>query len=253
MKIGIAGLGKVGKALQKLIPEALVYDPPQGLTDEDALDVDLLFICVPTPPRKKIFVGECDSSIVEDVLEKSKAKINIVRSTVWVGFTQWAMFKFPGKDIIFMPEYGPSDFPNHPFQDISKINWAVLGGERSLTNKVAKFWEEKLYNVKIFHTDSKTAELVKLVENAYFYNKLMFLNHIYDLCGQLNIEYDDVRTMLTEDPRIEADHSFIYPDRRQVGGPCLPKDMSNLIALSKKNQVTPTLLELLVELNELRT
>ena len=249
MKIGIAGYGKVGKALHKLIYNALIYDPPQGMVDEAALDVDLLFICVPTPVKKD---GSCDTSAVEDVLAKSKAEINIVRSTVWVGFTDWAKYKYK-KDIVFMPEYGPSEFANHPFQDIAKINWAILGGERLLTNKVAKYWEEILYNVKIFHTNSSTAELVKLTENAYFYMKLMFLNHIYDLCGELNIEYDDLRTMLTEDPRIEADHSFIYPDRRQIGGPCLPKDMANLIALSKKNQVTPTLLELLVSLNELRT
>lgn len=249
MKIGIAGYGKVGKALHKLIFDAHIYDPPQGMVDKSALDVDLLFICVPTPGKAD---GSCDTSIVENVLSDSKAKINIIRSTVWVGFTDWAAYKY-NKNVIFMPEYGPSDFPNHPFQDISKIKWAVLGGDRVLTNKVAKYWEELLYNVKIYHTDSNTAELVKLTENAYFYMKLMFLNHIYDLCAAIGVEYDDLRTMLTEDPRIEADHSFIYPDRRQIGGPCLPKDMANLINLSKKNMVTPTLLELLVELNELRT
>src|SRR3990167_3570459 len=67
--------------------------------------------------------------------------INIVRSTVWVGFTDWAKYKYK-KDIVFMPEYGPSEFASHPFQDIAKINWAILGVERLLTNKVAKYWEE---------------------------------------------------------------------------------------------------------------
>ena len=212
--------------------------------------LDFLFICVPTPANKD---GKCDTSIVEKMVVKCDANIYVIRSTVWVGFTSWIKWTTL-KKVVFMPEYGPSDFENHPFNNIAEIDWAVLGGDRADTDKVAKLWQDLLYNVKIFHTDSKTAELVKLAENAYFFNKLVFLGQIYDICKAYKINYDDVRTMLTEDPRIEADHSFIYPDRRKIGGRCLPKDMSNLIQGVKNNEgVSTELLELVTKLNEKQT
>lgn len=245
--VGIAGYGKVGKALGKLFV-AKVWDPPQGMKDEVALEGDLLFICVPSPSKTD---GSCDTSIVEEVIAKSKAKINVIRSTVSVGFTEDMANKYL-KRIVFMPEVGPSEFPNHPYNDLSNVSFAILGGIKEDTGEVAAFWQGILYNVKIFQTDSKTAELLKLTENAYFYSKLTFLNSIYDICQKQGINYDELRLMLTEDFRIESDHSFIFPGKRRIGGKCLPKDLANLTTLAKKSGSDSQLFELMEKLNNER-
>lgn len=274
MIVGIAGYGKVGKGVASIVKEAAIYDPSYvevrddetdelsyqsigvswstgatytKLDNKEALNVDYLFICVPTPAKED---GSCDTSIVEEIIRDSRAKINIVRSTVWVGFTEWARKRYK-KRVVFMPEYGPSDFPNHPFNDVSKIPWAIIGGLPNDTKEVSTLWQRYLYNIKIFQTDANTAEFIKLVENAYFYSKLTFFNQIYDIARENDINYDEVRLLLTEDFRIEADHSFIYPGNRKIGGSCLPKDLDNLISCAKKVDVG--LLKLMKGLNEKRS
>lgn len=246
MIVGIAGYGKVGQGVGSIIRPSYIYDPPK-VYNREKLDGDFLFICVPTPAKAD---GSCDTSIVEEILKKSEATINIVRSTVWIGFTDWVV-KTYRKRVVFMPEYGPSEFPNHPFNDVRKIPWAILGGHPRDTKEVGDLWQQYLYNIKVFQTDSTTAELVKLAENAYFYSKLTFFNQIYDIAREHNLDYDEVRLLLTEDPRIEADHSFIHPNKRKIGGPCLPKDLGNLITSVKV--IDMDFLKLMRELNEKRT
>src|SRR3990167_4147650 len=256
MTVGICGYGKVGQAVTSLFSKngtiPRVYDPPLERNDLNTFKSDYLFICVPTPPNPN---GSCDTSIVEATLAKSEAKINIIRSTVWVGFTDFMKDRFMKemKRIVFMPEYGPSEFPNHPFNDVSKIPWAVVGGTPSDTAEVADLWEKLLYNVKVFQTQARIAELLKLVENAYFYSKLTFFNQVYDICKVYSIDYDDLRMMLTEDPRIDSDHTFIHENNRKIGGRCLTKDMDNLIhGVKQYNNISVEFLELLRSLNEKR-
>ncbi len=244
-KVAIAGYGAVGKEIHKLFPEAKIYDPNLEYKDKQVLDAIFLFICVPTPAKED---DSCDTSIVEEIIKISQAKINIIRSTVSVGFTE-KMINTYKKPIVFMPEYGPSDFKNHPFNDLSKVHWAILGGDVDLSKQVAELWLSALYKCRIYYTNTTTAELVKLAENAYFFNKVIFFNQFFEIAQKLHINYDEFRMLLTEDPRIEEDHSFIYPSRRQIGGKCLPKDMNNLINLMDKLDLDDSFFKKLRQIN----
>ena len=248
VKVSICGRGAVGKALHELFPKAKIYDPPKGYKDKSVVNkADFNFICVSTPSKKD---GSCDTSIVEEILGWAEADITIIRSTVNPGFTRWMIAVYPDKNIIFMPEYGPSDFKGHPFNKLENVGWAVLGGDIDVSKQVAELLRNSLYKLKIFYTDSTTAEQLKLVENAYLYMKVIFFNQIYNICQRQNINYDELRLLLTEDPRIEEDHSYIYPNRRKIGGHCLPKDMDNLINCAENNGVDVTLFKTLKKLNE---
>ena len=98
MKIGIVGYGHVGRAMHKLFQDAVLYDEPLVLgTRIDINSCDTVFVCVPTPQRDD---GNCDTSIVEEVLSWIKAPLIILRSTVRVGFTDEMMGKFH-KEIVF--------------------------------------------------------------------------------------------------------------------------------------------------------
>jgi UDPglucose 6-dehydrogenase len=64
MKVGIIGLGWVGKSMKDLFPAALVHDPAYGgsVTKTDINGCDVAFVCVPTP-----WIGEkLDTLTVED-------------------------------------------------------------------------------------------------------------------------------------------------------------------------------------------
>lgn len=246
-KVSISGYGAVGKALHKLFPEAEIYDPPLGYKNKSPVNkASFNFICVPTPAKKD---KSCDTSIVEDIISWSKADINIIKSTIPVGFTTYLIKKYK-KNILFSPEYGPSDFVGHPFNELSNIHWLILGGDIDQAKKVAELWRGALYKCKVFYTTPEIAETVKLSENAYLYTKVIFFNQIYDLCEKVGVNYDEMRLLLTEDPRINEDHTYIYPSRRKIGGHCLPKDMSSLISIFKKNKVKQKLFTVLEEINE---
>ena len=240
-RIAICGYGKVGKSLHLIFPQAEVYDPHLGFRNKDIVNnAEFNFICVPTPSNKN---GSCYTSIVEEILSWSKADINIIRSTVSVGFDI-------GDNNIFMPEYGPSDFKGHPFNKLENVGWAVLGGDVDIAKRVAELLRTALYKLKIFYTDPTTAQMTKLVENAFLYTKVTFFNQIYDLCEKYGINFDEMRLYLTEDPRINEDHTYVYPNRRKVGGHCLPKDMKNLISTFDDAGLDPKFFKMLEDVNE---
>jgi UDP-glucose 6-dehydrogenase len=74
-KFGIVGLGFVGGAIRDSLDLGLanliLVDPPKGLphTYKDLADCEAVFVCVPSPSNED---GSCDTSILENTLEKLK-------------------------------------------------------------------------------------------------------------------------------------------------------------------------------------
>ena len=72
MRVGIMGLGVVGKAVRAVFREAhdiVEYDPPQELLG-DLRKTDVVFLCVPTPTDR----GHFDVSVVERSLDHLKSR-----------------------------------------------------------------------------------------------------------------------------------------------------------------------------------
>ena len=91
MRIGVIGLGTVGSAIKTGLEgshEILVHDTKFDTKIDDVTEsVDFVFVCVPTPTI--LDSGECDTSIVESVLEQMQEGTSIViKSTVIPGTTQ---------------------------------------------------------------------------------------------------------------------------------------------------------------------
>ena len=110
MKIGIIGLGAVGKANQfgfeKIGHQVLRHDIKLNTKIQDVLEAKVIFICVPTPSKHN---GSCDTSIVEDVINKL-TKLNFkgaicIRSSTEPGFTDKIIKKYKNKKICFVPEF----------------------------------------------------------------------------------------------------------------------------------------------------
>ena len=72
MKIGIIGVGVVGKAIKNGFEdfhEIFLHDPKLGTKLEDVTgNTNFCYIAVPTPSNPE--TGECDISIIESVLEQ---------------------------------------------------------------------------------------------------------------------------------------------------------------------------------------
>lgn len=69
--------------------------------------------------------GACDTREVEDVISWIKTDIMVIRSTVYVGFTE-KMKKKHKKKIVFQPEYY-GETVNHPFAELKNQHWLSFG------------------------------------------------------------------------------------------------------------------------------
>jgi UDPglucose 6-dehydrogenase len=238
--VAIVGFGAVGRALQQLFPEAVIYDEPLELGSRAEVNAcEFAFVCVPTPQAPD---GSCDTSIVEDVATWLESDVIILRSTVSVGTTERLSLQ-TGKRIVFQPEYGPAETPDHPFNNLRNVRWLILGGARADTIAVADLYKTTFNaDIAIYQTDSRTAELTKYMENAFLAMKVAFCNEFYDIASRLDVDYNELRELWLLDPRIGRSHTFVFPDDRGFGGKCLPKDLSAIIALACDAGVDTSLL-----------
>ena len=225
MKIGIVGSeGHVGSAMKQLFPQAICYDLKVG-SKEEINTCDTVFVCVPTPQRAD---GSCNTDIVESVIAWLNVPLIILRSTVYVGFTDAMMSKYH-KEIVFQPEYY-GETVDHPFSDLRMRKWLTFGGTAKGIHMAIKTYQTvHNSNIAIYQGDAKSIEMAKYMENCFFATKVIFCNEMKDIADALGANYDVAREAWVADPRIGTSHTFVYDDNRGFGGSCLPKDLASLI------------------------
>lgn len=246
-KIGIVGFGHVGKAMKELFKDAVIFDDPLSLgSKEEINECDAAFICVPTPSNAD---GSCNTDIVESTIAWLETPVIIIRSTVYVGFTD-AMSEKYGKEIVFQPEYY-GETVSHPYSDLKMRSWLTFGGTKKGINMAINVYKDVINSsVAIYQASAKEAELAKYMENAFFATKVTFCNEFFDIAQGLGVDYNIVRELWLADERIGRYHTFVYEQNRGFGGSCLPKDIAAIIFQSEQNGVHSSFLESVVEKNK---
>ncbi|MGE0134690.1 MAG: hypothetical protein AB7L91_10410 [Dehalococcoidia bacterium] len=245
--VAVVGFGAVGRGMQALFPQAVVYDEPQGLgTRDEVNECAIAFVCVPTP---RLPDGRCDTSIVEAVVGWVECPTIVLRSTVPPGTTE-RLAEQTGKRVVFQPEYGPGETPDHPYADPRAVRWVILGGRRAWTRPVRDLYK-RVFNSELVlrQTDARTAELAKYMENAFLAMKVAFCNEFYGLAGRIGVDYDELRELWLLDPRMGRSHTWVHPEDRGFGGKCLPKDLDALVRFGEERGEALTVLRAVVESN----
>lgn len=253
MIVTVIGNGFVGKATNLLHNDNIIvwfYDivpelcNPINLTFETINEKsDIVFICVPTPMNVD---GSCNTKIVESVLKKLlNHPCVIIRSTVPIGFAD-------SHNCFFMPEFlteknWPQDFYNCPL-------W-VFGTPQYHSN-LSDFYTKieylmdsahnfgKIKSKDILFCTNKEAEMIKLVRNNFLSTKVVFFNHIWDLCQKLDIDYKHVIEGVGADDRIGFSHTAVDGVQyRGYGGTCFPKDTNSLFHILQENDIVAPLIE----------
>lgn len=250
MKFGIIGYGFVGKAQAKFWGEenCIIHDPSHGFKNRALInkDCDLGFICVPTPMKAD---GSCDISIVEETIAWLETPVIIIRSTIPPGTTDYLVNKYK-KNIIFEPEY-LGETALHPYLDLRKRDFIILGGERRVCDVVVMYMQHLMHpNTRFYLTDAKTAELVKYMENTFLGTKVVFCNEFYEIAKTLNIDYNELRELWLADSRIGRSHTFVYPDKRGFAGKCLPKDINAIVKKLEESGYEAKFIKAVLENNE---
>ena len=239
-KIGVIGNGFVGEAISfafSSVADMYVFDtdPSRCLNDiESVHNCNFVFVCVPTPMFAD---GSQDLSYVESAFEKAKdGPIYILKSTVLPGTTEGLSKKYPNFKIIFSPEFLTERTAKLDMLTQSRI---ILGGELSLTEKTKALFNKRFKNKNIIQTDSKTAELTKYMNNAFFATKVSIMNEFKLLSDKIGANWEDALRGFISDGRIGDSHLNVpgHDGKLGYGGTCFPKDVNALLSFSKKHDI----------------
>lgn len=254
MQKSIIGYGYVGKSMQKIFKDAYIYNDGERKigTAKGVNETDLAIICVPTPIGED---GECDTSIVEYVINWIKCPYILIKSTVPPGTTDMLREKY-GKRICFSPEFvgegnywipewkylDPIDPTKHPFQ--------IIGGEKEDTKVLYDEFLDVLGPcVRILQTSASVAEAVKYADNIYGAMKVVWANEMYSALQAMGVDYREVRELFLHDPRMSEMHTAIF-ENRGYKGKCYPKDVKAFIRSSEQHDYIPYFLREIDNSNE---
>ena len=98
-------------------------------------------------------------------------------------------------------------------------NNRVIGGIDEKSALIGENFYKSFCKGEIIKTDSRTAELVKLTENAYRDVNIAFANEISMVSSQLKVKYQEVINIANQHPRVN-----ILKPGCGVGGHCIAID-----------------------------
>ena len=194
---------------------------------------DVFIIAVPTPLLKNSY--QPDLSYVKSAIEQISlvlkfGDIIIIESTLPVGTTE-QMIQILGTlrtDLCFSTDnqepdvhvvYSPERVLPGKILEELVTNDRVIG---SLTTNGAEK-AEKIYKLfvkgRIFHTNIKTAEMVKLTENSFRDVNIAFANELSIICDKLDIDVWKLISLANHHPRVN-----ILQPGPGVGGHCIAVD-----------------------------
>jgi len=241
-KIGIVGRGFVGGAMYENFKdcfEVAVWDSVEEKRTLNSFESfvdwsDIIFVCVPTPMKEN---GQCDVSIVEDVVAKianlDRRKYVVIKSTVTPGTTE-RLAELHNMVIGFNPEFLTEA---NSYNDFRYQPLIILGSDNTgLGTVMAQLYYEfnaKVDNVAhVIQRSTKEAELFKYLANCFLATKVIFANEFKRLCDKSNVDYGRIAEIAVLDKRLGHTHWRVPgPDGQYgFGGSCFPKDTSALLA-----------------------
>jgi len=259
--IGIVGQGFVGNAVYQKFKN--YYDVLTNDLDENkstsTIDnlirlCDTIFLCLPTPMKPS---GECDVSILEDVLDNinlitdnlETRRTVVIKSTIPPGTTEKFNLRYESLNIVFNPEFLTE---RNAVSDYENQNRIILGGPRPTTTELKQIFSKVFPKARIIKTNSTYAEMVKYTTNAFLSTKVSFANEIYEICERVGADYDKVVEYATLDERLGESHWGVpgHDGDFGFGGHCFPKDLSALLYVARKQGSIHNVLEATQKTND---
>lgn len=225
--VGVIGLGSVGRALKTVMGyfyEVKGYDIKGRHSWTQILGCEVVFVCVQTPQDSN---GRLDCSHVTEVLarlaESRYPGVVVIKSTLGIGFMSEVTARFRNLRLIYSPEF---------LREKSALVWTaspdrlVLSGDSREVNFVKEIyhWVE---DAVILVTDYATAELGKLLHNAYIALKVSFSNSAELMATLIGADPEIALNIVSSDRRVKS-KEHLMPFKGPFGGKCVPKDTAEL-------------------------
>jgi UDPglucose 6-dehydrogenase len=107
-------------------------------------------------------------------------------------------------------------------------------------------------NKEVIQCKPSEAEMIKYLKNVFLSVKVGFFNELENICTELNIDYENVRCIATQDKRIGTGHTKVpgHDGHRGFGGTCFPKDTNALAKFADENMIPTPILDAVIKRNE---
>ena len=256
LKVGIIGIGIVGKQLMDYLIKERNYRPgsdlfcfdvaPDKPFKDDVNNADVIFVCVPTPSGMD---GKCNTSIVFEAVDSiSDERVVVIKSTVPPGTTERLQRLHPNKKVMFNPEFLTEAQAQADLIRPSRNLIGTTEKSKDIALDILNLLPLGRFNrpgyigtYEFADLTATEAEIVKYASNVFGCIKVSFGNILWAMCEakkfQLSllgidtrIDYDNVRDSVGADARIGPTWLDVgHAAYQGFGGSCFPKDINALI------------------------
>jgi len=227
MKIGIIGLGVVGKACKAGFEHCgytvNVHDIALQTDISAVCDTEICYICVPTPSNSD---GSCNTDIVEDVVDQlinqGYTGVIAIKSTVTPGYTQTLIDRYNNDKILFVPEFLKERSAEYDFVFDHKL---LLVGTENNNNYYVVVRSHGDLPKKQMRVSPTEAEIMKYYHNTFNATRIVFANIMFELCKKMDADYNKVKEAFLNNNSMPDEYLDVSNELRGYGGACLPKDV----------------------------
>ena len=229
------------KDLMTLVKGAINSGNLKVQTKPDKADV--FIICVPTPCIECNGEKKCDLNYLNKAIENIKPYLEdgnliIIESTIPPGTTDEIYKKLSKDKNIYVAHCPERVLPGNILKELVE-NDRVIGGVDEKSAEMAKEIYETFVTGKIYLTDAKTAEMVKLMENTYRDVNIALANEFAKIAEEIGINVWEAIELANKHPRVN-----ILKPGPGVGGHCISIDPWFIVEKSKNAKLIRTAREL---------
>ncbi len=209
-------------------------------------NVDVIMVCVQTP---SLDTNEVDTSFLNKVFEaiqdrRNKDTIICIKSTIHPEALADVIkvSKLSEESIIFNPEFLRE---GNAFSDFFNPDRIVIGSKDELNaNKVYELYSG--IDSEVIFTDPVSSQLIKYLSNAYLPLRLSFVNEASQIIKELGGDLTQTLKGIGMDKRIGLEYFRPSPG---WGGSCFPKDVAEVVSISKSKELDVPLISSILESN----
>ena len=258
LKSGVSPIHETG--LTELLVECIQNGALTFVSEvaEAITEAELIFIAVGTPSARD---GSADISAVKTVAGEigkslSTSSVIAVKSTVPVG-TCSLVEQIIHQELVDRKLSITCEVVSNPeflkegdaLKDFRRPDRIVIGSKSDAAIEVLRRAYTPLIrnHERVVIVDRESAELGKYASNAMLATRISFMNELSAISERTGADIEQVRAVMGSDRRIGPDFLYAGPG---FGGSCFPKDINALINTGAALNVSTTLLDSVLSVNE---
>ena len=209
-------------------------------------NVDIIMVCVQTP---SLDTHKVDTSFLNKVFEaiqhrSTRDTVICIKSTIHPDALKDVIksSKLSEESLVFNPEFLRE---GTAFSDFFNPDRIVIGSKNELNARKVYELYSKIDSEVIF-TNPVSSQLIKYLSNAYLPLRLSFVNEATQIIKELGGDLTQTLQGIGMDKRIGLDYFRPSPG---WGGSCFPKDVSEVVSISKSKKLEIPLISSILESN----